>query len=92
MATIKTIIHTSDKIISPHKYKFENTRDAAKINTKILKRDRYDLTKALRREKGSMMEPGSEFRHTAKLKKLLHEHEHWKNGINNIRRGEIHTG
>ena len=52
MTTIKTIINTSDKIISPHKYKFENKRDAAKINTKILKKNMYNLTKALHRERG----------------------------------------
>ena len=78
MATIKTIIDTSNKIISPHKYKLENTRDSAKTNTQIFKKDRYNLTKALHRERGSMMEPGSEFRYISKLKPLLQEHENWE--------------
>ena len=41
---------------------FENTRDAAKTNTKLLKRYKYDFTRAIGREKGTMLEIGSEFR------------------------------
>ena len=58
IATIKSIIITSDKIILPHKYKFENTKDAAKHNTKLLKKDKYNFTKTLKRETGTIMEPG----------------------------------
>ena len=37
MAAIKTVINSTDKIILPHKYRFENTREAAKHNTKVTK-------------------------------------------------------
>ena len=50
ITTMKTIIHMSDKIISPHKYRFENTQEVAKFNTKLLKKDRYDFNGALCRE------------------------------------------
>ena len=43
-----------------------------------MKKDRYDFTKALRREKGSIMEYGSEFREVGKLKPLMWDHKHWK--------------
>ena len=75
--TIKSIINSTDKVISPHKYKFENTRDAAKFNAAILKRNKYDFTKALQKEKGTMLEPGSEFRSRDILAPLLSQHEHW---------------
>ena len=45
MHTISQIIDTADKVMQPHTYKFENTREAVNWNTKILKRDRYDFTK-----------------------------------------------
>ena len=78
MGTIKTIIESTDKIMLPHKYNFMNNREAAKFNTKLLKRERYDLTKVLGKAKGTMMEPGSEFREKDKLEKLFQHHEHWK--------------
>ena len=78
MGTIKEIIDAADRTILPHKYVFANNREAAKHNTKILKRTKYDLTLALERCKGTVMEPGSEFRRTAELKPLFHHHEHWE--------------
>ena len=74
----KKIINTSDKVILPHSYKFENTREAAKFNKTILKKARYSFTRALRREKGTIMEPGSEIRSINKLQPLLNDHEHWE--------------
>ena len=62
MHTIKKVIKSTDRVINPHKYKFQNSRDAAKFNTKILKRHKYDFKHALKQEAGTMLEPGSEFR------------------------------
>ena len=77
IATIKSIIKTSYKAILPHKYKFENTREDAKYNTKLLKKDRYNFRKVLRREKGTIMEPGPEFRSIEQLELLLQDHENY---------------
>ena len=44
----------------------------------MLKKVRYNFTRALRREKGTIMEPGSEFRSIEQLQPLLHAHEHWE--------------
>ena len=38
--TIRGIIRTTDRIMKPHKFHFRNNRDAAKHNTKLLKRYR----------------------------------------------------
>ena len=45
--TITRIISTPDKLMKRQHYKFENSREAAKFNTKLLKKSRYDLTSAL---------------------------------------------
>ena len=74
---IKGIISSTDKVINKHKYKFENSRDAAKFNTKLLKKYQYDLTVALKREKGTILEAGSEFRPIKDLKPLFSNHVHW---------------
>ena len=76
---IRNNIPSTDKVIAPHKYKFENTCDAAKYNTSILKRSKYDLTRALLKDKGTMLEPGSEFRSSKTLQPLLSKHENWDN-------------
>ena len=39
--TIKQVMSSTDKGINPHRYKFDNNRDAEKLNTKILKKNRY---------------------------------------------------
>ena len=77
MAAIKTIINSTDKIILPHKYRFENTREAAKHNTKLLKNSRYDFVRAMKKEVGTIMEPGSEFRSHTILAPLFAQHQHW---------------
>ena len=53
--TIRTIITSTNKIIFPHKYKFENTRNNTKYNTDILKRSKYDFTRALAEEDGTIL-------------------------------------
>ena len=75
--TIQTIVTSVGKVMQLHHYRFENSRDAAKFNIKILKRSKYDLNLALMKEKGSMMEPDSEFRSKSILGSLFKHHEHW---------------
>jgi len=79
MGTIKPIIDSADRVMLPHKYIFTTNHEAAKLNTKLLKRDKYDLTKALARAKGTMLESGSEFRTKETVEPLFHHHEHWNN-------------
>ena len=83
MTTIQTIITSADRVMLPHKYKFENTREAAKYNIKLIKKQRYDFVRALDKEDGTMLELGSEFRLKSVLEPLLKKHEHWEK-INEI--------
>ena len=76
--TLKSIISTADKMMKPHNYKFENNQDAAKYNTKLLKRSKYNLTLELCREKGAMMDPGSESISESKLEPLFKDHKYWQ--------------
>ena len=75
--TIKKLLRSPNKSITPHKYRFENTRDAEKFNTKILKRHKYDLEVALEKEDGTMLEPGSEFRAAEQIESLFQKHTLW---------------
>ena len=77
MHTIRKIINIADKVILPHKYKLVNIREAAKFNTSILKRSKYDFTKALQNYQGTILEPDSEFRSHNTLKLILSQHEQW---------------
>ena len=74
---IKRIVQSPNRMINPHKYKFENSREAAKFNTKLLKKHKYDLEIALNKEKGTMLEPGSEFRTKDTIEPLFQNHELW---------------
>jgi len=60
-----------------HKFIFENTREAAKINTKLIKHYGYNLEKALNKQRKTILSPGSEFRRISHIEKLLCHHEDW---------------
>ena len=75
--SIKKKIRSTARTMKPHRFQFKNSREAAKANTKLLKKYRYDLAEAMEREKGTFMEPGSEFRPVEELQWIYGEHEHW---------------
>ena len=71
MSNIQSVITSADRVMLPHKYKLENTREAAKYNTKLIKKPRDNFIRSLDKEDGTMLEPGSEFRLNSVLKSLL---------------------
>ena len=75
MSTIAHLINRNEATMKQHRYKFENTRDAAKKNTKILKQSKYDFERAMRKEEGTMLAAGSEFRAPEAVEKLFKHHE-----------------
>ena len=77
MWAIQEIIDSADKAISPHNYMFKNYRNATKFNAKLLKKHKYDFTKALTKEKGFIMKLGSEFRLVTHIEPLMKDHEYW---------------
>jgi len=60
-----------------HQFQFENSRKAAKFNTKLIKYTDYDVTKCIHKQKNTVLTPGSEFRSIEKIRKLLRYHEDW---------------
>ena len=78
MSTIKKVITAPSAPMMMHKVRFDNTAEAAKHNAKWLKHYKWDFTHALTKQKGTMMEPGSEFRHHSILKPLWESHPHWE--------------
>ena len=62
MTTITNIIEKNERKTKQHLYVFENMEKAAKVKTKLLKRNRHDYEKSMEKERGMMLEAGSEFR------------------------------
>ena len=73
--------------MNQHKLKFENTRRAAEYNAKILKQYKHDLTKIIRKEAGTMLDPGSEFREVEILEPLFKHHRLWSKMRNIMDKG-----
>ena len=75
---IKQILALEEVTPKKHKFVFENNREAAKLNTKIIKKYKYDFIKACEKQKDSIVTPGSEFRAIPHLTNLFSHHEDWK--------------
>jgi len=74
---LATLCDTTERTPTQHSFMFENTRDAAKFNTKLIKHTDYDFEKCIKKQKDSMLTAGSEFRSIAHLQPLLQHHEDW---------------
>ena len=77
MRMIARVISTPSPRMKLHKARFENTAEAAVHNARWLKHYQWDLPRALIRQKGTIMEPGSEFRDWETLEPLWVAHRHW---------------
>ena len=77
VSQLKKIIHTEEKAPSKHSFIFENTREAAKFNTKIIKWADYDYIQAIQKQPNTILHPGTEFRNIAHLTQLLQFHDDW---------------
>ena len=76
-AVAKVVVTPSQKMLR-QKFRFENTEEAAKHNADQLKRSKWDFVKAMENEEGTMLQVGSEFRHTQVLEPLWGKHKHWQ--------------
>ena len=75
MATISRITKRNETKMRTHRYVFENTKEAAKKNIRLLKSNRYDFERAMKKEQGTMLEARSEFRPAHILETLFGKHE-----------------
>ena len=62
MRTIAKVVTMPARRMEESKFVFANTKEAADHNSKLLKRHRWSLEKVLISEKGTMIQPGLEFR------------------------------
>ena len=60
-----------------HKCRFEDSTEAASHNGKWLRHYKWDLTNAITKQKGTMMDPESEFRNEGILRELWENGVHW---------------
>ena len=47
MYTIKQVITSTNKVMKQYKYKFNNDCEAAKYNSKLLNKNKYDFEQAM---------------------------------------------
>ena len=74
---IKQILALEESTPNPHKFSFSNNRNSAKINTKIIKKYKYNFIRACKKQKRSIISPGTEFRKISHLTELFSHHEDW---------------
>ena len=74
---IKQILALEEVTPEMHKFSFSNDRNSAKINTKIIKKYKYNFVRACNKQKNSIVTPGSEFRSIKHLTSLFSHHEDW---------------
>ena len=83
MQSIKSTTFATSKIMKPYKFRFEDSREATKYNKNILKHCKYDFEEALKKEEGTMLQPGSEFRDSTLRAPIFQYHKHW-NGMKEL--------
>ena len=78
MQKIMEILALEEPPPAQHRFAFENCKKAAKFNSTLIKNTDYDFLKACRKQKGSIVSPGTEFRSIKNLQLLFSHHEDWK--------------
>ena len=76
--TIREILDSDEVEMQDHGLLFENTKTAAKHNSKLLKSYDYNYKNLVQNHPNSTISPGSEFRKPEVLEKLFSKHEDWK--------------
>ena len=75
---IKKLLTSNENHPKPHLFLFKNDRSSAKFNTKIIKMHKYNFIKSCEIQSGSIVNPGTEFRHISNLHHLFSHHEDWE--------------
>ena len=74
MKTLWKICRSRHRPMKLHRCRFEDNVEAAEFNARWLKHYRWDLSEAIEKQKGTMLEPGSEFRKWETVKSLWERH------------------
>ena len=77
LSTIRQILAEPVPKLEMHGFVFEISEEAAEWNAKIIKENNYDYEKTIENMPNSALTPGSEFRSSAVLEKLLKFREDW---------------
>ena len=88
MQTLTGIIKSKPPTMKEHKCVFRDDAKAAETNAKWLHYYKWDLEEAIRRQRGTMVYPGSEFRSVEVIEELWRRHEHWPKMKDIIRDGD----
>ena len=87
LQSLTTLCSSTEVTPKKHTFQFENSRSAAKFNTKLIKLADYKLENCIRKQKNTILSAGSEFRNIQNLQKLFKYHENWVEIKNIITKG-----
>ena len=76
--------------LHPPSFRFENNKDAANWNAKVLDSYNNDFDEAIEHQKGTVLQPGSEFRTIEKLATIWKIRENWPQIEESITKGCIY--
>eukprot|EP00957_Ditylum_brightwellii_P002162 166183-Ditylum_brightwellii.AAC.1 len=78
IGAISEVVNKREKLLIAPEFRFEMTAEAAHQNLCILRKYKNDLSIAIKAQKDTPLEYGSEFRATNILEKIFRFHPNWK--------------
>lgn len=90
VTTLRDICAKDEPELDMHAFCFENTKDAAKWNEKIMRSYDNNFATAINNHKNTTLQPGSEFRPLDKLEKIWKHRTNWKFIEETLREGAVY--
>ena len=88
---ITTILNTPVTTSRGALFKFENSTKVASFNSKLLRSMNNDFHKAIKAQRGSFLDIGSEFRPVSTIEPIFVNHPRWKKLRRIIQEGAIYS-
>ena len=76
--TIKEVVGTVEEDLNQSQFEFQDTLEAAQLNSEVLKKYEYNFEKAVAGENNSILTPGTEFRKVENIEKIWKHRENWE--------------
>ena len=76
--TIKEVVGTVEEDLNQGQFEFQDTLEAAQLNSEVLKKYEYNFEKAVAGENNSILTPGTEFRKVENIEKIWKHRENWE--------------
>ena len=75
VSNVCVLINRKERGMKKQPFKFEDTKEAAYWNAKVMNKYDYDYSKIVKQYDNSILIPGSEFRSISALREIIHYHQ-----------------